>query len=125
MNKEQLRSILSDKYDLASWRQVLTEVFGATGLFQQPKPITLPANDLAESSSELGSFKTSDDRLVGLYQIDLKDNVRIGQNRVGLRKLLRNIYTTLMPHLLYLSRMTNGGSRLYLKFGSGILKQTR
>lgn len=92
MNKEQLRSILSDKYDLASWRQVLTEVFGATGLFQQPKPITLPANDLAESSSELGSFKTSDDRLVGLYQVDLKDSVRIGQNRVGLRKLLRNIY---------------------------------
>lgn len=92
MNKEQLRSILSDRYDLASWRQALTEVFGATGLFQQPKPITLPPNDLAESSSELGSFETSDDRLVGLYQIDLKDNVRIGQNRVGLRRLLRNIY---------------------------------
>lgn len=92
MNKEKLRSILSDKYDLASWRQVLTEVFGATGLFQQPKPISLPANDLAESSFELGSFKTSDDRLVGLYQVDLNASVRISQNRVGLRRLLRNIY---------------------------------
>lgn len=92
MNKEQLRSILSDKYDLASWRQVLTEVFGATGLFQQPKPITLPANDLAESSSELGSFNTGDGRVVGLYQVDLTDKPRIWQNRVGLRTLLRNVY---------------------------------
>lgn len=92
MNKEPLRSILSDKYDLDSWRQVLTEVFGATGLFQHPKPITLPANEIAEGSSELGSFETSDGRLVGLYQVDLKASVRIGQNRVGLRKLLRNIY---------------------------------
>ena len=92
MDKETLRSILSTEYQPAFWRQVLTDVFGATNLFQQPIPIVLPANELAENSFELGSFETADGRIVGLYQIDLKPNVRIGQNRVGVRSLLRSIY---------------------------------
>ncbi len=92
MDKQQLKAILSTNYQPAFWREVLTEIFGATNLFQQPLPVALPVNEFAESSFELGSFKTSDGRLVGLYQIDLKPNVRIGQNRVGLRSLLRSIY---------------------------------
>ncbi len=92
MDKKQLQSILSTGYQPAFWRQVLTDVFGVTRLNQQPQPIILPANDLAEAAFELGSFETTDERLVGLYRIDLKPNVRIGQNRVGLRSLLRNIY---------------------------------
>jgi type I restriction-modification system DNA methylase subunit len=92
MEKENLRRILSETYQPAFWRTVLTDVFGARDLLQQPRKIALPANELASAAVELGSFETSDERLVGLYQIDLKDNVRIGQNRVGLRSLLRNIY---------------------------------
>jgi type I restriction-modification system DNA methylase subunit len=92
MDKNQLQSILSNDYQPTFWRQVLTEVFGVKRLNQQPQRILLPVNNLAKMAFELGSFETSDNRLVGLYQVDLNDNVRIGQNRVGLRSLLRNIY---------------------------------
>lgn len=92
MDKETLKSILSTGYQSTAWQRVLTEVFGATNLHRAPVPITLPANDIAARSVELGSFATSDGRIVGLYQVELKENVRIGQNRVGLRSLLRNIY---------------------------------
>jgi adenine-specific DNA-methyltransferase len=92
MNKERLRSILSTEYNADEWREVLRDIFGARMMLQQAKAVALPANNLANRAFELGSFQTSDGRLVGLYQVDLKDNVRIGQNRVGLRTLLRNIY---------------------------------
>lgn len=92
MNKERLRSTLSTEYTADQWREVLREVFGARSLQQRSKSVSLPANNLADAALELGSFETSDDRLVGLYQVDLKKNVRIGQNRVGVRSLLRSVY---------------------------------
>ena len=92
MDKKTLDSILKNAYNLPLWRQVLTDVFGARNLNQKPQPIVLPSNDLAENAFELGFFNTTDDRIIGLYQIDLKENVKIERNKVGLRELLRNIY---------------------------------
>ncbi len=69
----------------------MTEVFGARNLNQKPQPIILPSNELAEEAFELGFFNTTDDRIIGLYQIDLKSNVKIERNKVGVRELLRNI----------------------------------
>lgn len=92
MDKKQLDSILKNAYNLPLWRQVLTEVFGARNLNQRPQAITLPTNKLAESAFEIGFLNTTDDRVVGLYQIDLKPNVKIERNRVALRELLRKIY---------------------------------
>ncbi len=93
MNKERLSEILSTEYNSDSWREVLREIFGvAGGLLQKPRPISVTDDKLAERAVELGSFETSDNRLVGLFQVDLTDKPRIWQNRVGLRSLLRNIY---------------------------------
>src|SRR5688572_9314940 len=92
MNKEALKSILSTGYNSADWRKVLTNVFGVRELHRNPATIPLPNNDMAEAAWELGSFTTSDDRIVGLYQVDLRECVRIAQNRVGVRSLLRSIY---------------------------------
>ncbi len=92
MDKKTLDSILKNAYNLPLWRQVLTDVFGARNLNQTPQKILLPSNDLAENAFELGFFNTTDTRIIGLYQIDLKENVKIERNKVGLRELLRNIY---------------------------------
>ena len=92
MDKKTLDSVLKNAYNLPLWRQVLTDVFGARNLNQTPQKILLPSNDLAENAFELGFFNTTDDRIIGLYQIDLKENVKIERNKVGLRELLRNIY---------------------------------
>ena len=92
MDKQQLEQIFSREYQPALWREILTDVFGVTNLYKTPKPITLNANELAESAFELGSFDTADDRIIGLYQINLNHKPQIERNKVGLRELLRSIY---------------------------------
>ena len=92
MDKRRLQEIHSTEYQTASWRETLTEDFGARNLNRQPQPVSLPANKLAKSASELGFFNTTDDRIIGLYQVELKPDVKIERNKVGLRELLRNIY---------------------------------
>ena len=87
-------TILEKQYQPAKWQEVLKDYFGIKKLHQQPQPIILPANDIAENAVELGSFYTADDRLVGIYEITIKTEatIKIDINRVGLRSLLRNIY---------------------------------
>ncbi|MBX3295014.1 MAG: hypothetical protein KF762_04830 [Acidobacteria bacterium] len=96
MTKEQLKEILSTPYDQNAWQGVLREVFGVENLLRVPNSIsdrfTAADRELARQALELGSFETSDGRLVGLYQVDLTDKPRIWQNRVGLRQLLRSVY---------------------------------
>ncbi len=93
MDKRTLDSILKNAYNLPLWQQVLTEVFGARSLNRRPQPIiNLPLRDLATEAFELGFFNTTDDRIIGLYQINLAPNTKIERNKVGLRELLRSIY---------------------------------
>jgi hypothetical protein len=72
--------------------RVLKEVFGATTLFVVPKEIPLNSTDKAKSAYELGHFATTDHRLIGLYRVVLTPKVWLERNKVGLRRLLRNVY---------------------------------
>ena len=92
MNKQQLEQIFSTRFDSDSWRKVLTEVFAITTILQEPKRIALNSNKIADSAFELGSFETADNRLIGVYRVNLNDNPKIERNKVGLRSLLRSIY---------------------------------
>lgn len=95
MTKQDLQyTILNQPYKLDKWQEVLKRVFGATKLHQIPQPISITANDIAESASELGSFYTKDEMLVGIYQIIIKEDTTtdITKSKVGLRNLLRNVY---------------------------------
>jgi len=97
MDKAVLHKIFSRAFDDAQWLEVLQTVFGAKhGLLAQPKDITanLKGNytGKAKAAYELGSLTTSDDRIIGLYKIDVKPNVWLERNKVGLRELLRDVY---------------------------------
>lgn len=93
MDKTTLHKIFSKSFEDASWLEVLKSVFGAKlGLLAQPKPILLKSNDKANTAFELGSFTTADDRIIGLYKIEVKPEVWLERNKVGLRELLRNVY---------------------------------
>jgi hypothetical protein len=92
MDKKNLQEILSQPFVLSDWRQILTMVFGAKQLLTQPKPILLKNNEKAKSATELGSFATYDDRIIGLYHVVVNDDIWLEKNKVGLRELLRNIY---------------------------------
>lgn len=92
MDKRQLQDILSRPFHTELWISVLRNVFGARNILQKPVPITLNANNRAESAFELGSFNTSDDRIIGLYLVKVKPEVWLERNKVGLRELLRSVY---------------------------------
>src|SRR5690606_11674176 len=92
-DKTTLHKIFSKSFEDASWLEVLKSVFGAKlGLLAQPNPILLKSNDKANAAFELGSFTTTDDRIIGLYKIEVKPEVWLERNKVGLRELLRNVY---------------------------------
>lgn len=93
MDKKYLQSvILENKYNPQEWRKILQEYFSANKFHIIPKLINLPPNDIADSAVELGSFYTKDERLIGLYEVQLKQKPWIQVNRVGLRSLLKHVY---------------------------------
>lgn len=92
MEKKQLQHIFSSPFVLDNWQQVLKSVFGVSRLNLQPKEIIIPKNDKADAAFELGNFNTVDDRIIGIYQVNVKPDVWLERNKVGLRELLRNVY---------------------------------
>jgi hypothetical protein len=92
MDKKNLQNILSAPFTIPNWRDVLVSVFGAKRLHQNPIPIVINKKEKAEAAFELGSFNTSDDRIIGLYLVKVKPEVWIERNKVGLREMLRSVY---------------------------------
>ncbi len=92
MDKKILQDILTQPYHSEDWIKVLKSVFGVRNILQKPSPILLPSNKKAEAAFELGSFNTSDDRIIGLYLVKVKPEVWLERNKVGLRELLRSVY---------------------------------
>ncbi len=92
MEKKAIQNILSSPFALDGWQNLLTAVFGVKNFFQKPREIPLPSNSKADVACELGSFNTADDRIIGLYLVKLKPEVRLERNKVGLRELLRSVY---------------------------------
>jgi hypothetical protein len=92
MEKTVLHKIFSKSYNHEDWLNVLQVIFGVKVLYTQPKPILLPNNDRATEAFELGNFTTTDDRIIGLYRINIKPDVWLERNKVSLRELLRNVY---------------------------------
>jgi adenine-specific DNA-methyltransferase len=97
MDKTALYKIFSRAFDDSQWLEVLQSVFGArNGLLAQSKDIraNLKGTNVTriKAAFELGSFTTSDDRIVGLYKIEVNPEVWLERNKVGLRELLRNVY---------------------------------
>ncbi len=92
MDKKNLQNILGKPFTLSNWRDVLVSVFGVKRLHQNPIPIDINKKEKAEAAFELGSFNTSDDRIIGLYLVKVKPEIWLERNKVGLREMLRSVY---------------------------------
>ena len=92
MDKNQLRKIFESPFITENWYKVMKDVFRVKVIHQQPVQLLLPSNDLALNAYELGHSTTTDDRVIGFYQVNLSSKPWIEMNRVGLRSLLRNVY---------------------------------
>jgi len=92
MDKLVLHKIFEKSYNHEDWLQVLQSVFGAKNIYLQPKSIILHSRKKSNEAYELGSFTTTDDRIIGLYRVNVNPDVWLERNKVSLRKLLRNVY---------------------------------
>lgn len=92
MDKNQLQKIFTRPFDQSEWIELLKEVFGAKQILAQPKPVILPNTNKANAAFELGSFYTADERVIGIYKVEVNPDVWLERNKVGLRELLRNVY---------------------------------
>lgn len=92
MNKQQLQAILSSPYDQDNWKKVLIEVFGVKNIPQQAPSVPLSENDLAVNAFEIADFTTTDDRIVGIFEVNLQPKVKIEANKVGIKRILESIY---------------------------------
>lgn len=124
MDKSHLHKIFSKPFKNSDWLDVLQNVFGAKQLLAQPREILLPSNDKAKAAFELGNFTTTDDRIIGLYRIELNPDVWLERNKVGLRELLRNIYKYDVDGAIIVfdppDRQTGRGEKWRLSFVSEI-----
>src|SRR5258708_15460429 len=92
LSAEALKNIFESKYNANTWQLVLREVFGMKTIHITPQKIGVVSNDWEAKGFELGNFVTIEDRLVGVYEVQINDNVKLQYNKVGLRNLLKPIY---------------------------------
>ena len=95
---KELRQILSSPYNQKDWIDFLKKLFIAPnssndgGILSNPKKIQLYTIDKVKAAYELGSYYTSDKRLIGIYQVDISEDMLLYRNKVGLRNIMKNIY---------------------------------
>ena len=91
-----LRKILSSSYRQEDWISFLKELFayssGTGAILQKPQIIELPKSEKVKEAYELGNYETTEGRLIGIYQVNISEDMLLYRNKVGLRQLMKNIY---------------------------------
>lgn len=91
LNKNQLKEIFEKGYSRNNWINIIKSINNEPTLYGNPRKLDIK-NNLVKTANMLGSFNTTDGMIIGLYEIEITDNVIIERNRVGLRNLLRSQY---------------------------------
>lgn len=91
MNKTDIQTILQNPYERNVWIEFLRPTFGGSYRSNAPT-IALPNNEIADFAYEIGQFTTTDNMLVGVYEVKIKEGISIENKRVGLRNLLKSVY---------------------------------
>ena len=92
-----LKDILAHPYNQKDWTDFLTQLFhekdssSDEGILSTPQRIAI-SNGKVKEAYELGNYLTSDERLIGIYQVNISEDMLLYRNKVGLRELMANIY---------------------------------
>ncbi|MBI1667619.1 Eco57I restriction-modification methylase domain-containing protein [Capnocytophaga periodontitidis] len=91
-----LIQILSSPYRQEDWISFLKELFahnsGTGVILQKPQRIELSKSEKVKEAYELGNYETTEGRLIGIYQVNISEDMLLYRNKVGLRQLMKNIY---------------------------------
>ena len=83
MNRQDIKQILSSKFDFVKWKELLLDMFKSVDSFT--KTVAVDA-DLIKSGGQLGTIHLGDRRDIALFVFEVADHVKIERNRIGLRK---------------------------------------
>ncbi len=84
MNQQELKQILSSKFDFEKWKDLLGMMFSKIDYLS--KPIQIDA-DLVKNGGQVGTIRLDDGRSLGLFKFEVADNIKIARNRKGLRDI--------------------------------------
>ena len=93
MTTSDLKTIFVKQYNRSEWTNALRDIFHIQNLRIVPEVVELGDNTYGATAYELGSFETSEGLLVGLYEVNITLELRLERNKVGLRNLMRKVYT--------------------------------
>ncbi len=84
MNKEELKNILSQKFDFDKWKEILDKIFLKVDFFTSTAKI---AGSHVKDGGHIGNIRLDDGRSLAIFCFEVNDNVIISRNRKSLRDI--------------------------------------
>ena len=91
MTIPEIRQLLESPYNQKEWKVFLQSHFTNGKLFGDAHSIELTDKAIIKKCFSLGNYEVNEYTKIGIFEVQLKDNVKLTRNRVGLRKLIKGI----------------------------------
>ncbi len=84
MNQQDLKNILSAKFDFSVWEDLLEKIFPKVEIFTSVTKIT---DSHVKDGGHVGNIRLDDGRSLAIFRFEVADNVQISRNRKSLRDI--------------------------------------
>jgi len=91
MTITEIRQLLESPYNQKEWKVFLQSHFTNGKLFGDAHSIELMDKTISKKCYSLGNYEVNEYTKIGIFEVQLNDNVKLTRNRVGLRNLIKNI----------------------------------
>ena len=91
MTITEIREILENPYNRKVWKGFLQAQFTNNKLNAEDRIILLSDKSLSKQCLSLGNYEINEYTKIGIFEVELNDNVNITRNRVALRNLIKDI----------------------------------
>jgi hypothetical protein len=91
MDIKQIQEILEAPYNRTVWKSFIQTQFTNNQLVKDDHTLNLGKSDLYTECYSLGNYVVDEYTKIGIFEVQLNDNVKLTRNRVALRNLIKNI----------------------------------
>lgn len=91
MTITEIRNLLESPYNQKQWTAFLQTHFTNGKLYGEAHTIELSDRTISKKCYSLGNYEINDYTKIGIFEVQLNDNVNLARNRVGLRNLIKNL----------------------------------
>jgi len=91
MTITEIRQLLESPYNQKEWKVFLQSHFTNGRLFGDAHTIELIDENISSKCYSLGNYEVDEYTKIGIFEVQLNDNIKLTRNRVGLRNLIKSI----------------------------------